>query len=91
MNGGGEAVRCGVAETDGVCFGLEFGDGADGAEDLFLHYLHVFGDAGEDGRLDEVTLFAVALAADFDFGAFFPAGINVAAFALERESGVIRV
>lgn len=26
VNGGGEAVGSGVAETDGVCFGLEFGD-----------------------------------------------------------------
>ena len=82
VDGGGEAVSCGVAETDGVFFGFEFGDGADGSEDLFLHYLHVFGDAGEDGRLDEVALFAVALAADFEFGALFPASINVSAFAL---------
>ncbi len=82
VDGGGEAVGCGIAETDGVFFGLEFGDGADGAEDLFLHYLHVFGDAREDGRLDEVALFAVALAADFDFGALFLTGVNVAASVL---------
>ncbi len=82
VDGGGEAVGCGIAETDGVFFGLELGDGADGTEDLFLHYLHVFGDAREDGRLDEVALFAVALAADFDFGALFLTGVNVAAFVL---------
>ena len=82
VNGGGETVGGGVAEADGVVFGLELGDGADGAEDFFLHYLHVFGDAGEDGRLDVVALFAVAFAADFDFGALFLAGVNVSAFIL---------
>ena len=60
-----------------VLLGLELGDRADGAKDLFLHDLHVLADAGEDGRLDEVALFAVALAADFDLGALFPAGIDV--------------
>ena len=83
MDGGGETVGGGVAEADGVVFGLEFGDGADGTKDFFLHYLHVFGDAGEDGRLDEVAFFAVALAADFHFGALFSAGIDVSTFALE--------
>ena len=82
VDGGGETVGGGVAETDGVVFGLELGDGADGPEDLFLHNLHVFGDAGEDGRLDVVALLAVALAADFDFGALFLTGINVSAFTL---------
>lgn len=86
VDGGGEAVGCGVAETDGVFFRLEFGDGADGAEDFFLHYLHVFRDAGEDGRLDEVALFAVALTADFDFGALFPTGIDISAFALVQRT-----
>ena len=82
VDGGGETVGRGVAETDGVVFRLEFGNGADGAEDLLLHYLHVFGHAGENGRLDEVALFAVALATDFDFGALFLAGVNVTAFVL---------
>ena len=81
VDGGGEAVGRRVAEADGVGFIFELGDGADGAEDLFLHDLHVFRHAREDGRLDEVALFAVALAADFDFGAFFPAGVDVAGFA----------
>ena len=82
VDGGGETVRRCIAETDGVVFRLEFGDGADGAEDFFLHYLHVLGDVGEDGRLDKVTLFAVALAADFNLGALFLTGINVSGFAL---------
>jgi len=42
-----------------------------------LHDLHVLADVGEDGGLDEVTLFAVAFAADFDLGAGFLAFINV--------------
>ena len=76
---GGETVGRGVAETDGVVFRLEFGNRADGTEDLLLHYLHVFGHARENGRLDEVALFAVALATDFDFGALFLASVNVTA------------
>ena len=79
VDGGGEAVGGRVAEADGVVFGFEFRDGADGAEDFFLHYFHVFGYVGEDGWLDEEALLAVALAADFDGGAFFFAGVDVAA------------
>ena len=75
---GGEAVGGLVADADGVVFGLEFGNGADGAEDFFLHDLHVFADVGEDGGLDEVAFFAVAFAADFDLGAVFFAGVDVA-------------
>ena len=82
VDGGGEAVGRRVAEADGVVFVLELGDGADGAKDFFLHDLHVFRHAREDGRLDEVALFAVALAADLDFGAFFPAGVDIATFVL---------
>ena len=78
----GETVGRGIAETDGVFFRLEFGNRTDGTEDLLLHYLHVFGHARENGRFDEVALFAVALATDFDFGALFLAGVNVTAFVL---------
>ena len=78
MDCGGETVGGGVSEADGVLFGLEFSDGADGAEDLFLHDLHVFADVGEDGWLNEVTFFAVTVAADFDLGALLLAGVNVA-------------
>lgn len=87
VDGGGKTVGGGVAETDGVIFRLEFGDGADGAKDLFLHYLHVFGDAREDGRLDKIALFSVPLPADLDFGALLLTGINVSAFALVYEVG----
>lgn len=86
MDCGGETVRGGVSETDGILFGLEFSDGADGAEDLFLHDLHVFADIGEDGWLDEVTLVAVTLAADFDLGTLLLAGVDVSGKVLVNES-----
>lgn len=79
VHGGGEAVGGHVAEADGVGFVFEFGNGADGAEDFFFHDLHVFAYVAEDGGLDEVALVAVAFAADFDFGAFFFAGVDVSA------------
>ena len=87
VDGGGETVSGGVAETDGVVFRLEFGDGADGTEDLLLHYLHVFGDAREDGRLDEVALFSVSLPADLDFSTLLLTSIDISAFALVYEVG----
>ena len=77
-----KTVGGGVSETDGVLFGLEFSDRADGAEDLLLHDLHIFADVGEDGWLDEVTLIPVTLASDFDFGALLLAFVDVAIEAL---------
>jgi hypothetical protein len=68
VDGGGETVRGRVAELDGVLLGLELGDRADGTEDLLLHDLHIFGDVGEDGGLDEVALVTLALAASLDGG-----------------------
>lgn len=82
VHGRGETVGGGVAEADGVGLGLELGDGADGAEDLFLHDLHVLRDVGEDGGLDEVALFAVTPAARLHFGAFLFAGVDVAIIVL---------
>ena len=69
MHGSGETVCGAVADLDDLLLGLELADGADWAEDLFLHDLHVLGDVREDGGLDEVTLVAVALAANLDLGA----------------------
>lgn len=78
VHGGGQTVGGGVAELDGFFLGGKFADGADGAEDLFLHDLHLRGDVAEDGRLDEEALVAMALAANLDFGAFFLACVDVA-------------
>lgn len=78
VHGGGKAVGALVAGGDDLLLGGELGDGADGAEDLLLHDLHVLGDVGEDGGLDEVALVALAVAADLDGGAGFLAGLDVA-------------
>ncbi len=78
VDSGGETVGGCVAEADGILFRLEFGDRADGAEDLFLHDLHVFADAGEDGGLDKVSLVSVTLATNFELGALFLAVVDVA-------------
>jgi hypothetical protein len=67
-----------VAEFDGVFLGLELGNGADGAKDLFLHDLHVVGDVTENGGLDEVALLALALAANLDGSTGLLAVLDVA-------------
>lgn len=77
MDGSGKTVGGAVTDSDGISLVFEFGDGADGAEDFFSHDLHVFADVGEDGRLDEVALLSVALATDFDLGAFLLAFLDV--------------
>ena len=69
VEGGGETVGGVVGEVDDLVLGLELGDGADGAEDLLLHDLHVVRDAAEDGGLDEVALGAVAATARLELGA----------------------
>jgi hypothetical protein len=82
--GSSEAVGRVVANRDGVLLGFELGDGADRAEDLFLHNLHVFGNVGEDGGLDEVTLVTDALATCLDLGASLLALFDVAVKMLAR-------
>ena len=77
VHGGGEAVGGVVAELDGLLLGLELSDRADRAEDLLLHDLHVLGDVGEDGGLDEVALVALALATGLDGGTGVLAGLDV--------------
>jgi hypothetical protein len=77
VEGGGETVRGRVAELDGLLLGLELGDRADGTEDLLLHNLHVFGDVGEDGGLNEVALVTLALATSLDGGAGVLACLDV--------------
>lgn len=86
VNGAGETVSRRVSDPNGVFLGLEFGDGADGAEDFFLHDFHVLADVREDGRLDEVAFFAMAVASDFHLGAFFLTSVNVAGIYVSRGS-----
>ena len=77
MHGGRKTICRRVAHPDGVGLGAEFGNRADGAKDFFLHDLHVFGDIGEDGGLDEVAFFAVTVTADLDLGAFLLSSIDI--------------
>ncbi len=77
VDGGGETVGGAVADPDGLFLVLELGDRADRTEDLLLHDLHVLADVGEDGRFDEVTLVAVAVATDLHLGAGLLAFANV--------------
>lgn len=78
VDGSGETVGGVVGEVDDLSLGGEPGDGADGAEDLLLHDLHVGADISEDGGLDEVALVAVALTTSDNGGALSLAGLDVA-------------
>lgn len=78
VHSSGETVGGAVAETNGIFLVLELGNRADRPKNLLLHNLHIFGHVGEDGGLDEVALFAMALTANLNFGAFLPTFINVA-------------
>jgi hypothetical protein len=75
---GGKTVGSVVTDLDDVGLGLELGDCADRAEDLFLLDLHVFGYVGEDCGFDEVTLVTLAVAAGFDGCAGLLALLDVA-------------
>jgi hypothetical protein len=68
VDSGGKTVRGRVGNLDDLGLALELGDCADGAENFFLLDLHVFGDVGEDGGLNEVPLVALAFAARLNRG-----------------------
>lgn len=78
VHGSRETVGAGVANLDNIGLGLEFGDSADGAEDLFLLDLHVLGNVGEDGRLNEVALVTLTLATSLDCGTRLLTLLNIA-------------
>jgi hypothetical protein len=78
VHGRGKTV-CGVVSLlDDLLLGVELGDCADGAEDLFPLDLHILGHVGEDCGLDEIALVALALAAGLDGGAALLAVVDVA-------------
>ena len=77
MHSGSKTISSRITQADSVFLVLEFGDRAHGAEDLFLHNLHVFADIGEDGRLDEVALLAYALTPSLNLSTLFLSGVNV--------------
>ena len=89
VHSGGKTISGGVPETDGIFFGLEFGNRADWTENLFLHDLHVLTDAAEDSRLDEVTLLSVALAANLDLRTLLPASVDVSVAWLGSSHGAV--
>jgi hypothetical protein len=74
----GKTVCGRVADLDGILLSLELGNGADRAEDLLLHDLHVLGDIREDGWLDEVSDITLALATCLDLGTSFLTSVDVA-------------
>lgn len=78
VNASRQSIQSLVGHFDGIVFGLETGDTANGTEYLFLHDLHVFVHIGEDRRLDEVTNITKTLATHFDFGTVLLASIDVA-------------
>lgn len=78
VDSGSETVGGRVANLDDFFLGLELGDGAHWSKNLFLLNLHVLGDVGEDGRLNEVALLTLALTARLDGGASLLALLDVA-------------
>ena len=78
VNGGSKTVGGRIASLDDLLLGLELGDGADRAEDFLPNNLHVLGDVGEDGRLDEVALVTLAVATDLDGSTTLLALLDVA-------------
>jgi hypothetical protein len=78
VNGSCEAVGCVVGGLDDLVFCAELGNGADRAEDLLLHDLHVWLDIGEDGGLDEISLLSVSLTTNLNLGTRLLALLNIA-------------
>jgi hypothetical protein len=86
VDGGGKAVCCRIANLDDLGLVLELGDRAHGAEDLLLLDLHVLGNVGEDGGLNEVTLVALALTTSLNRGTGLLTVLNVAATVLQADT-----
>lgn len=78
VEGGSETVCGRVANLDDLFLGLELGNCAYWAENLFLLDLHVLGNVGEDGGLNEVALVTLSLTTSLDSGARLLAILNVA-------------
>ena len=72
-----KAVGSVISILDDLIFCAELGNGADRAEDLLLHDLHVGPNIGEDGGLDEVSLISVSLTTNLDLGTLLLALLNI--------------
>lgn len=90
VHGRGETVGGVVGNLDDLVLGRELGNRADGAEDFLLHDLHVLGDVGENGGLDEVSLVTVALATNDHLGALLLTLVDVAHDAVVLDLGNLR-
>lgn len=90
MNGSSKAIGRLVAQLDNFLLILEFGDGADRAENFLLHDLHIGVDIAKDGGLDEVPLVTVALTTDLNGGALVLARLDVAHDAVVLELADLR-
>jgi hypothetical protein len=77
VNSSRKAVGSVVGSLDDLFFCAELGNGADRAEDLLLHDLHVWLNIGEDGGLDEISLLSVSLTTDLDLGTSLLALFNI--------------
>jgi len=76
-----------VTNADGVSLILELGDSNDRTEDFLLGDLHVRGDIGEDGGLDEVALGTVAVTTKSDGGTLLLSVVDVLHNTVELELG----
>ena len=77
VNGGSKTVVSVVADLDSFFLILELLDGHDGAENLFVVNLHVLGDVGEDGGVDEVTCATNSVATNGQGSTFLLAVLDV--------------
>lgn len=77
MNGSSKTIVGVVSNSDSVIGGLEFGDGSDGPENLFLHNLHILIDTGEESGLDEVTFGSMTFSTGFDRSTLLLSVVNV--------------
>lgn len=87
MHTSSQSIECIMSLFKDIFNILEFGDGDYGSKDLFLHDLHLFIDVGEDGGLNEVTLFTMSFTANLNFGTLFLAGFDVIHDSGELEFG----
>ena len=78
VESGSETICGRVANLNDLFLGLELGNCAYWAENLFLLNLHVLGNVGEDGGLNEVALVTLSLTTSLDSGARLLTILNVA-------------
>jgi hypothetical protein len=73
----GETESWVIRGLEDLLFGLELGNGANRAKDLFLYDFHVFTDIGENFQLDEVSLVTITLTTSYNGGTSLLAVYNI--------------